>query len=181
MLTKIKLLFCIIILFFIISCTQQQQIENEKTFEVTKMKLTSPAFAHNGQIPSEFTCDGSGVSPPLSISEAPKGAKSLALVMDDPDAPVGTFVHWVVWNIPADTKEIRKNSEPTGMQGKTDFGRMGYGGPCPPSGAHRYFFKLYALDAELSLPKGSSKKDLEKAMESHVIEKAELIGRYKRK
>ena len=110
----------------------------------------------------------------------PKNAKSLALVMDDPDAPMGIFVHWVVWDIPPNTKEIRKGTEPDGMQGKTGFGRVGYGGPCPPSGTHRYFFKLYALDIKLDLPNGSSKKDLEKAMQGHTIEQAELIGNYQR-
>lgn len=171
-----------ILLIFIIACTQQQEKQIKQTEankpEVIAMKLTSPSFANNGQIPSEFTCDSSDVSPPLTISDAPENAKSIALIMDDPDAPVGTFVHWVVWNIPIGTKEIRKDSEPSGIQGKTGFGRTGYGGPCPPSGTHRYFFKLYALDTEINLPKGSSKKELEKAMEGHIMEKAELMGTY---
>ncbi len=145
------------------------------------MKLTSPEFMHNENIPKEFTCDSSDVSPPLVISDVPKNAKTLALIMDDPDAPIGTFVHWVVWNIPSDTKQIKKGEEPSGIQGKTGFGRGGYGGPCPPSGTHRYFFKLYALDAELGIPKGSSKKELENAMEGHIIGKTELVGNYKRK
>ena len=145
------------------------------------MKLTSPDFMHNGNIPPEFTCDGSDVSPTLIIGDVPKNSKSLALVMDDPDAPIGTFVHWVVWNMPPDTKEVRKGSEPKGAQGKTGFGNAGYGGPCPPFGTHRYFFKLYALDAELSLPKGSLKKELENAMEGHIIAKAELVGNYRRR
>ena len=144
------------------------------------MKLTSSVFANNGAIPSEFTCDGDDISPHLSISDVPKNAKSLALIMDDPDAPVGIFIHWVVWNIPPDTKEISKGEEPRGVQGMTSFRRQGYGGPCPPSGTHRYFFKLYALDAELNLPEGSTKHDLENAMQSHIIAQAQLMGTYKR-
>lgn len=144
------------------------------------MKLTSPAFANNASIPSEYTCDSSDVSPPLAISDVPKNAKSLALVMDDPDAPVGTWDHWIVFNIHASTKEIMKGKEPVGIPGKNSWGRTGYGGPCPPSGTHRYFFKLYALDTELALPQGSAKRDLERAMQGHIIEKAELIGAYKR-
>lgn len=145
------------------------------------MKLTSPAFANNGAIPPEFTCDSADISPPLEISDVPKNTKSLALIMDDPDAPVGTFVHWAVWNISPDTKEIRKGNEPLGVQGTTGFRRKGYGGPCPPSGTHRYFFRLYALDAELKLPEGSAKHDLENAMQSHVIAQAQLMGTYKRR
>jgi Raf kinase inhibitor-like YbhB/YbcL family protein len=144
------------------------------------MKLTSSAFENNGKIPSEFTCDGDDISPPLTINEAPEDTKSLALIMDDPDAPMGTFVHWVVWNIPPGTKEINKGTEPEGVQGKTSFGRQGYGGPCPPSGTHRYFFKLYALDTELDLKEGSSKKDLERAMEDHILAETQLMGTYER-
>ncbi len=147
------------------------------------MKLTSPAFANNGAIPSEFTCDGSDVLPPLAISDVPKNAKSLALIMDDPDAPVGTWDHWIVFNIPASTKEIMKGKEPMGTPGQNSWGRTGYGGPCPPSGTHRYFFKLYALDVS-SLPSYEiqpNKAQIEKAMQGHIIEKAELMGTYKRK
>jgi hypothetical protein len=162
--------------------TQYQLFEEaeDKAQWGENMKLTSTAFENNGEIPSEFTCDSDNISPPLSISEVPENAKSLALIMDDPDAPAGTWVHWVVWNIPPDTREIEKGTEPRGVQGKTDFGSTGYGGPCPPSGTHRYFFKLYALDTELSIPEGSTKQDLEKAMEGHIMEKAQLMGTYKR-
>ncbi|MBI2655651.1 YbhB/YbcL family Raf kinase inhibitor-like protein [Candidatus Woesearchaeota archaeon] len=145
------------------------------------MKLTSHVFVHNGNIPSEFTCDGSGLSPPLSISDVPANAKSLVLICDDPDAPVGTWDHWVVFNIPASAKEIPKGKEPNGVSGKNSWGRTGYGGPCPPSGTHRYFFKLYALDTVLNLPQGSSKKQIESAMQGHILAKAELVGLYKRK
>jgi len=184
----IPIIFFII---FIISCTQIENIETEKIEEKTidvaaNMKLTSPAFGHNGKIPPEYTCDGADVSPELHISNVPKNAKSLALIMDDPDVPKnirssGLWVHWVVWNIPPDTKAIQKGNEPEGIGGNSDFKRTGYGGPCPPDREHRYFFKLYALDTELDLAEGSNKKELENAMEGHIIEKTELIGLYKRK
>ena len=145
------------------------------------MKLTSPEFPNFGYVSSKHTCDGENINPELRIEDAPMKAKSLALIMDDPDAPRGTWVHWVVWNIPADTKMIAKGNEPEGVQGKTDFGTTGHGGPCPPSGIHRYFFKLYALDVSLNLREGSTKKDLENAMKGHIMEKAELVGLYKRR
>ena len=145
------------------------------------MKLTSPAFTNNSQIPSEYTCDGADLSPPLSISEVPSNTKSLVLIMDDPDAPVGTWDHWVAFNIPPSTKQIAKGTEPEDIGGKNSWGRTGYGGPCPPSGTHRYFFKLYALDAVLNLPESSTKKDLERAMQGHIIEQAQLMGTYKRR
>ncbi len=144
------------------------------------MELRSPAFEHEDEIPSLFTCDGSNISPPLQIGDVPEGAASLALVMDDPDAPGGTFDHWVVWNIPAQTGEIASGTEPQGVGGRTDFGRMGYGGPCPPSGTHRYMFKLYALDTVLGLARGSRKDDLEAAMQGHVLAEALLEGKYRR-
>lgn len=146
------------------------------------LKISSPAFAHNGSIPAKYTCDGADTNPPLRIENVSGGAKSLALIVDDPDAPAGTWVHWVVWNIPAATGEIGENSVPPGAeQGKTDFGRNVYGGPCPPSGTHRYFFKLYALNATLDLGPATTRKGLEKAMEGHVIDRAELVGVYKRR
>ena len=145
------------------------------------MKLTSPEFPNFGYVSSKHTCDGENANPELRIEDVPIKAKSLALIMDDPDAPRGTWVHWVVWNIPADTKTIAKGNEPEGVQGKTDFGTTGYGGPCPPNGIHRYFFKLYALDVSLNLREGSTKKDLENAMKGHIMEKAELVGLYKRR
>jgi len=143
------------------------------------MKLASSAFQEGASIPNEFTCDGQDISPPLRISDVPKGAKSLALIMDDPDAPVGTFVHWVAWNMPPTTTEIQKDHA-VGMQGTTGFGKQGYGGPCPPSGRHRYFFKLYALDTELNLPAETGKNGLEKAFKGHILAQAQLIGTYQR-
>lgn len=144
------------------------------------MKLTSPVFTHNGNIPSNYTCDGLNVSPPLMISDVPSNAKSLVLICDDPDAPVGNWDHWVVFDIPVSTREISKSTEPKGTAGKNSWGRTGYGGPCPPSGTHRYFFKLYALDTMLNLPEGSAKKQVEAAMRGHILEKSELIGLYMR-
>lgn len=149
------------------------------------MKLTSPAFRNNERIPSEYTCDSEDVNPELDISEVPKNAKSLALIMDDPDVPKnirpdGMWVHWVAFNILPDTRKISKNEEPKGIGGNNSWGRTGYGGPCPPDREHRYFFKLYALDTELSLGDGTSKKELEEAMKGHILEKAELVGRYER-
>ena len=145
------------------------------------LQLVSPAFKHNELIPKKYTCDGKDINPPLLIENIPSGAKSLALIVDDPDAPVGTWVHWVVWNINPDTREIKEDSVPKGaQQGVNDFRKNDYGGPCPPSGTHRYFFKLYALDTMLNLSSKTKKGDLEGAMKGHILEKAELVGLYRR-
>jgi len=143
------------------------------------MKLSSPEFEHNGHIPKKFTCQGDDISPALIVEDIPEGARTLALVVDDPDAPMGTWVHWVVYNISPAMSRIKEDSI-TGIQVMNNFGRIEYGGPCPPSGTHRYFFKVYALDTELSLKENSRKKDLEKAMEGRILGKAELIGLYKK-
>jgi Raf kinase inhibitor-like YbhB/YbcL family protein len=146
------------------------------------LKLSSPAFKHNDSIPSKYTCDGEDVNPPLVIENAPLNTKSLALIVDDPDAPAGNWVHWVVWNIDATTDEIRENTVPSGaLQGINDFRKHDYGGPCPPSGTHRYFFKLYALDMMLSLGPKANKAELERAMKGHVVAQGELIGLYRRR
>lgn len=146
------------------------------------MKLSSPGFTHNGVIPSKYTCDGADVNPALMIEAVPGEAKSLALIMDDPDAPRGTWVHWVVWNIDPKTTEIGENTVPSGAkQGMNDFRRKEYGGPCPPSGTHRYYFKVYALDAVLDLDERATKAKLEAAMKDHIIGRCELIGLYSRK
>lgn len=146
-----------------------------------QMKILSPAFEHNGQIPKKYTCDGADVNPPLKVEGIPADAKSLALIVDDPDAPAGIWVHWLVWNIDPKTHEITEDSVPHGaLQGVNDFRRRDYGGPCPPSGTHRYFFKLYALDAVLSISANATKADLEASMKTHIIAKAELTGLYKR-
>jgi Raf kinase inhibitor-like YbhB/YbcL family protein len=146
------------------------------------LKLSSPAFKHNESIPSKYTCDGADVNPPLVIENVPPGTKSLALIVDDPDAPAGTWVHWVLWNIDPATKEIRENAVPSGaLQGINDFRKSDYGGPCPPSGTHRYFFKLYALEMMLSLGPKTKKAELERAMKGHIVAQGELLGLYKRK
>jgi Raf kinase inhibitor-like YbhB/YbcL family protein len=137
-------------------------------------------------IPSKYTCDGEDISPPLQWDGAPDGTKSIALICDDPDAPMGTFVHWVLYNLPEETKELTENMPadkelPNGTrQGMTDFRKVGYGGPCPPSGTHRYYFKIYALDTRLDLAAGATKSQLLKAMEKHVLAQGELVGKYKR-
>ncbi len=162
--------------------------ENDRTslpdllINESMMKISSPAFENTGEIPSKYTCDGDNVNPPLSFVDIPDGTKSLALTVDDPDAPVGLWVHWLVWNIDPQTNEILENSIPLGStEGITSFGKAGYGGPCPPDREHRYFFKLYALDITLDLP-GTEKKDrLENAIQGHILAQAELMGRYDRK
>ena len=146
--------------------------------EGARMKITSSAFQEGGNIPPKFTCDGGDSSPPLRIAEIPSGAKTLALVVDDPDAPSGVFTHWIVWNISPQTNAIAEGSAPQGVQGTNDFGKSGYGGPCPPSGTHRYYFKIFALDRELNLPAGAKRNQLDAAMKGHVVAEGELKGRY---
>jgi Raf kinase inhibitor-like YbhB/YbcL family protein len=149
---------------------------------MSTLKITSTAFSHNGMIPAKYTCDGADMVPPLTIESVPENAKALALIVDDPDAPRDMWVHWVVWNIDPKTEEIAEGSVPHGaQQGMNDFRKLAYGGPCPPSGIHRYFFKLYALDTLLNLGKGATKADLEKSMKGRILAQAELIGQYRRK
>ena len=151
------------------------------------IQVTSTAFAEGRGIPVKYTCDGQEISPPLQWSNAPMNTQSFALIADDPDAPVGTWVHWVIYDLPANTTELAENTPkseqlPNGArQGVNDFNRPGYGGPCPPPGKpHRYFFKLYALDRMLDLKPGATKKDLLKAMEGHVLGEGQLMGMYQR-
>lgn len=205
---SLKYSVLILIIIFISGCVtnnvQTDEIAEEVTGEVTAevtdteegskqeagimegISISSGAFVEGGSIPVEYTCDGSDVSPPLLLKGIPDGAKSIALIMDDPDAPGGTFVHWVIYNIPAGTRQLPKGIPTTvtlndgSRQGISDFRRTGYGGPCPPSGTHRYYFKLYALDIVLDLPQGASKAQLEKAMQGHILAKSELMGRYGR-
>jgi Raf kinase inhibitor-like YbhB/YbcL family protein len=146
-----------------------------------RMKITSSTFQEGGNIPSKFTCDGANSSPALQISDVPSEAKSLVLIVDDPDAPSGLFTHWAVWNISPQSSTIAEGSTPKGAQGTNDFGKSGYGGPCPPSGTHRYYFKIFALDRELDLPSGAKRGQLDAAMKGHVIAQGELMGRYSRK
>lgn len=143
------------------------------------MNIKSEAFSNGKSIPIQYTCDGENIQPPLLISDAPKGTKSFALIMDDPDSSVGIWTHWLLWNIPPDTKELTGKNIPQGsLQGETTFGTTHYGGPCPKKGNHRYFFKLYALDSLLNLPAGSKKEALIKAMKEHILGEAELYGWY---
>ncbi len=149
---------------------------------MSTLNISSPVFKHNEHIPSKYTCDGADVNPPLVIENIPSETKSLALIVDDPDAPRGTWVHWVVWNIAPETRRIEENSVPSGArEGANDFRRRNYGGPCPPSGTHRYFFKLYALDILLNLDENTNKPKLEKALTGHILNQTELIGLYRRK
>ncbi len=152
------------------------------------LNVISPAFPTEGMIPSKHSCESGDISPPLAWSGAPAGTKSFALICDDPDAPGGTWVHWVVYNLPANATAMAEKiaaapNLPNGArQGANDFGKIGYGGPCPPAGkAHHYFFKLYALDTELPLKPGATKKDVEQAMEHHILAEAMLMGKYQRK
>jgi len=152
--------------------------------------ITSSAFAPDGVIPAKYTCEGSDSSPPLSWSESPSGTQSFAVIVDDPDAPdpakpQRVYVHWVVYNLPADANGLPENASKSGMpsgaiQGKNDWGKNEYGGPCPPIGRHRYFFKLYALDTDLSFVTPPTKKDLEAAMQGHILGQVELVGTYQK-
>jgi Raf kinase inhibitor-like YbhB/YbcL family protein len=152
------------------------------------LRLTTTAFVPGSTIPAEFTCDGSDVSPALEWSNAPEGVQSFALVVEDPDAPAGTWVHWVLFDVPPSTHDLAEGVPPTrtlasgARQGLNDFQRIGYGGPCPPPGrAHRYYFRLYALDKKLELPSDTTRAVLDRAMRGHVLARAELMGRYRRK
>ena len=167
-----------------LSCEEQTKtVTGRKKMEI---KVESTAFIEGDMIPSKYTCDGLNVSPTLSWSDPPESSKSIVLISDDPDAPMGTWVHWIVYNIPSQVKEFSENVPPTkilengAIQGTTDFGRIGYGGPCPPSGTHRYFFKVYALNTMLNLDPGATKKQVVNAMENHVLAEGQLMGRYKR-
>jgi Raf kinase inhibitor-like YbhB/YbcL family protein len=141
------------------------------------IKVFSSAFEPNGTIPAKYTCDGENVSPPLRFEDVPEATESLALILDDPDAPRGTFTHWVVWNIEP-VSNIEEDTIP-GVEGVNDFQKIGYGGPCPPSGTHRYVFRVYALDKQLELKAGAGRKDLETAMIGHILAEGELIGKYR--
>lgn len=169
------------------------EIEEVPVIEVTKevrevaatgaevMTISSSAFDNNGTIPQKYTCDGEDINPPVNFGEIPSEAKSLVLIVDDPDAPVGVWSHWLVWNIAPTVTSIEENIVPEGaVAGKNDFGNNNYGGPCPPSGTHRYRFKLFALDTELDIPENSKQKDVEAAVEGHVLAQAELVGTYER-
>jgi Raf kinase inhibitor-like YbhB/YbcL family protein len=152
-----------------------------------EMQMTSSAFTEGNMIPAKYTCDGQDMSPPLEWRDVPAGTKSFGLISDDPDAPMGTWVHWVAFNIPPNVTKLDENVRPdkefrNGMrQGSNDWPKIGYGGPCPPSGTHRYYFKLYALDALLDIPSGTTKTRLLQAMKGHILAEAQLMGKYKRR
>lgn len=153
------------------------------TSQGEEMKIFSSVFSNDGMIPEKYTCDGKNISPPLSWSGAPENTKSFVLIVDDPDAPNGTWDHWIVLNIPAHINAIPENVVPLtqGMlAGKNSWGQTNYGGPCPPSGVHRYFFKLYALNVQLSFREGATKEEVLHAMKNHVLKEAELVGKYAR-
>ncbi len=176
-------IFSLSVLFLLNSYQLEQQYIKEEDMTI---QLTSPAFEEGGMIPSKYTCDGANVSPPLKWTSVPEGTKSFAIICDDPDAPAGTWVHWVIYNIPANIRELPENVRPSWklsdgtLQGKNDFGKAGYGGPCPPGGIHRYYFKIYALSDMLNVKEGLTKADLLKAMKGYVLGEGQLMGRYKR-
>jgi Raf kinase inhibitor-like YbhB/YbcL family protein len=148
----------------------------------SSISITSPSFQAGGDIPAKFTCNGTNVSPELQISGVPNEAKSLVLIVDDPDAPRGLFTHWIAWNIDPKTTQVAENNAPAGaVQGTSDFGKRNYGGPCPPSGTHRYFFKVFALDTKPDLKPSARRAELDAAMRSHVLAQGELMGRYSHK
>jgi len=172
---------------FLIGVVVANSSAAQKT-EKGQMQLTSTAFSEAAPIPAKYTCDDKNLSPPLKWSGVPAGAKSLVLIADDPDAPVGTWIHWVLYALPSSVTELPEDvpkgqyTVGGGRQGVNDFKHLGYGGPCPPPGkAHRYFFKLYALDAPLDMKPGATRKDVERAMEKHVLAQAQLMGTYNRK
>lgn len=140
--------------------------------------VTSTKFKDGGEIPKKYTCDGENVNPPLKIQDIPENTQSMVLIVDDPDAPVGTWDHWIVWNIPP-KNQIKENSVP-GKEGINSFVQHSYGGPCPPSGTHRYFFKIYALDKKLNLNDNVKKPEVEKAMSGHILASGKIVGVYKR-
>jgi Raf kinase inhibitor-like YbhB/YbcL family protein len=158
--------------------------KNEQTLERNAMKITSSAFHHQQKIPRKYTCDGQDINPPLAFADVPQAARSLVLLVDDPDAPRGTWVHWLVYNIHPAVREVKEQSVPRdGIEGLTSSSKPGYAGPCPPSGTHRYFFKLYALDAMLVFdrPQRVDTKMVEEHMKDHILEQAELVGLYSRR
>lgn len=175
-------MFTLLLAFALASATPAAEPKGRST-----MQLTSSAFTAGGDIPRKYTCEGGDVSPQLSWSNAPAGTKAFALIADDPDAPAGTWVHWVIYDLPADTKELAEGVATTetltngAKQGANDFRKVGYGGPCPPPGLpHRYFFKLYALDAPTGLNPRATKQQLLEAIKGHTLGEAEVMGRYKR-
>jgi len=182
-----KICYPLIALILFCYCQRENQshskTEGEKKMDI---KLRSTAFEEGGMIPEQYTCDSKDISPPLAWESVPDSTKSIALICDDPDAPMGTWVHWVLFNLPANIKELTENIPPQEIlangakQGTNDFRNIGYGGPCPPGGTHRYYFKIYALDTVLTLEASATKTKLLKAMEGHILAEGRLMGKYKR-
>ncbi len=184
---KEAILSIVLSVFLVYSCAgESRTVKENKGAEKMEIKITSSAFEEGGTIPSKYTCDGADISPPLQWDSVPDGTVSIAIISDDPDAPMGTWVHWVLYNLPADVNHLSENMPddetlPDGTrQGLTDFGKTGYGGPCPPGGIHRYYFKIYALDKKIDVAVVIDKEGLLKNMEGHIIAQGQLIGKYKR-
>ncbi len=174
-----KIIYIILVVGIVIGVTSYIIVAKNKKRREKMIKITSPAFKNGDFIPQKYTCKGEDINPPLEFTNIPDAAKSLVLIMDDPDAPMGTWQHWLVWNISPEIKKIEENSVPKGaVLGRNDFGRLKYGGPCPPSGTHRYFFRLYALDVKLNLKEGATRKELDNAMGGHIIDSATLMGKF---
>ena len=183
--SRILLLLSLLLL---VGCASKSDPAQTGAVEATSdFQLTSPAFAHEDAIPGKYTCDGDDTSPALAWTKPPAGTESFALIMDDPDAPGGTWVHWVLYNIPADVRKLAEafpadaELSDGSRNGKNSWPKSGYGGPCPPSGTHRYYFKLYTLDTMLDLAAGANKAQLLKAMEGHILAQTELMGTYQHK
>lgn len=187
----VVLIFLFAAMVFISGCVKNEKVEapvnkespetgkGDESMNIQSIKVSSSAFASNGSIPGKYTCDGQNINPPLEFEGIPEEAESLVLIVDDPDAPTKTFTHWIVWNIEPMAK-IEEDSIP-GVEGLNDFKKIGYGGPCPPSGTHRYFFRVYALDKNLDLKAGAGRKNLENEMIGHIIAEGELMGKYRKK
>ncbi len=177
------IIIIVVLASFAVKAFWQNQPHNAPPIEsipMEKITLTSTAFEHNKAMPAKYTCDGENINPPLEIKGVPSETKSLALIMDDPDAPAGTWDHWVKFNMPPNTPAIEEGKEPTGVSGKGTRGNLSYKGPCPPSGVHHYIFTVYALDILLNLPSGASKKEVQSAMAAHILGKGVLVGLYSR-
>ena len=183
---KMFILFFSVIVFYSIIALPCYSKDKKKGVKPMELTVTSTSFTQGGMIPRNYTCDGNNVSPPLSWSKGPEGTKSYVLISDDPDAPVGTWVHWVLYNLPVNVTSLSENIpkmkqlENGSLHGKNDFGRFEYGGPCPPGGTHRYYFKIYALDTMISAGPGLTKKQLLKEMDKHILAQGELVGKYSR-
>jgi Raf kinase inhibitor-like YbhB/YbcL family protein len=172
-------------LFLVLACSERREATAATGVDAKApsggMKITSPAFRENQSIPAKYGCRGSNVSPPLVFSAIPQTAKTLALIVEDPDAPAGTFTHWVVWNIPVSTASVVEGRPPAGgVEGESSYGSSGYGTLCPPNGEHRYVLDLFALDVPLNLPPSAGRDELELAMKGHILAEAQLMGRYRK-